>query len=738
MQATFGTGRQRTRFARSVPLLTCWGLVAGALVAVGAGGGSPALAAGPTLTVVDRASSIGLFVNDKSWAASTVDFDGDGDEDVWVGLHQWSGHLEENRGGHYVQVAQNAWPRVNPQSGKVTDRHDCAFADVDLDGRPDAYCSAGRNQSNLVKNGMENELWLQRAPGQFTNVGVSWGVGDVCGRGRHVTFLDVNGDAYPDLFVGNAVPRNVSDPCDVTSSGLPDEDSKIFINQGGTGFAQLANSGLNTLGIGQRCAERLDFDNDGWDDLVTCRFNSQNPRLYHNVHGTFVDVTNANGLTKNTSDVVVADMNADGWDDLVSAESSSFVYRLNQHGSFGQPITIGSATAGQARSVAVGDVDADGDLDVYGLDADTSGKTNPDDVLFINGGNAFSRLAVPRVGGNGDEVVAIHPVSPGPAEFLVLNGGDVSGPTQVIGVDLGSASPQPPHAVVGLPDCAGLTCSVDGSASFDPDGAILSYAWDFGDGASDAGSTASHTFELAGTYSIRLTVTDNNGLTATDARTVTVHEPGEPPGDPGALTFRAASASSAIGRSVSLSAPAGVTTGDIMLMWVSANTVKPRLAAPASWQLLRRSDDSTLQSSLWWRAVDEPITGAVTVTSSASTGLVAQIVAYSGTDQVAPQVSSQVEPMWRTTHTTPSLTVQPGDLVVSYWTDKTGAKPTTGWSVPSPARERTTLIAPWTAHRLSGLVADLDATSTPAGGLTATASSPTNLAVMWTVRLRPA
>ncbi len=55
------------------------------------------------------------------------------------------------------------------------------------------------------------------------------------------------------------------------------------------------------------------------------------------------------------------------------------------------------------------------------------------------------------------------------------------------------------------------TCSFDGSASRDPDGTISSYAWDFGDGATGSGRTASHRYAKSGYYSVSLTVTDNSG-----------------------------------------------------------------------------------------------------------------------------------------------------------------------------------------------------------------------------------
>lgn len=67
-----------------------------------------------------------------------------------------------------------------------------------------------------------------------------------------------------------------------------------------------------------------------------------------------------------------------------------------------------------------------------------------------------------------------------------------------------------------------LKVSVDGSTSADADGTVASYAWNFGDGETATGVTASHTYAAPGTYTVRLTVTDNRGGTSTVTRDVTV------------------------------------------------------------------------------------------------------------------------------------------------------------------------------------------------------------------------
>lgn len=66
------------------------------------------------------------------------------------------------------------------------------------------------------------------------------------------------------------------------------------------------------------------------------------------------------------------------------------------------------------------------------------------------------------------------------------------------------------------------TISFSGVNSTDPDGTIVSYEWDFGDGATASGETASHAYSAAGNFTAELTVTDNDGLSATNEVTVMI------------------------------------------------------------------------------------------------------------------------------------------------------------------------------------------------------------------------
>ncbi len=71
----------------------------------------------------------------------------------------------------------------------------------------------------------------------------------------------------------------------------------------------------------------------------------------------------------------------------------------------------------------------------------------------------------------------------------------------------------------------------DASSSYDPDGTITSYQWDFdGDGVMDAtGQTAFYSFAAPGVYHVRLVVTDNQGASDDEVKTVVVAAPNQPP-----------------------------------------------------------------------------------------------------------------------------------------------------------------------------------------------------------------
>ena len=72
----------------------------------------------------------------------------------------------------------------------------------------------------------------------------------------------------------------------------------------------------------------------------------------------------------------------------------------------------------------------------------------------------------------------------------------------------------------------------DGSKSHDPDGNIIKWFWMFGDNTNATGETVQHIYTEAGTYTITLTVTDNEGAKHIDTTTCVITQPNRPPTTP--------------------------------------------------------------------------------------------------------------------------------------------------------------------------------------------------------------
>ena len=94
-----------------------------------------------------------------------------------------------------------------------------------------------------------------------------------------------------------------------------------------------------------------------------------------------------------------------------------------------------------------------------------------------------------------------------------------------------AASPanQVPVAVVNVSPTTGtvpLVSNFNGAGSYDPDGAIVAYEWNFGDGSAPvSGPSASHSYSLAGSYTATLKVTDNGGMTTLKSMPVSALAP---------------------------------------------------------------------------------------------------------------------------------------------------------------------------------------------------------------------
>ncbi|RLI85018.1 MAG: hypothetical protein DRO98_07725, partial [Archaeoglobales archaeon] len=71
----------------------------------------------------------------------------------------------------------------------------------------------------------------------------------------------------------------------------------------------------------------------------------------------------------------------------------------------------------------------------------------------------------------------------------------------------------------------GQTVTFNASQSYDPDGSIVSYSWNFGDGSTASGVTVTHSYSSAGTYTVTLTITDNDGDSSSATAQIAVTSP---------------------------------------------------------------------------------------------------------------------------------------------------------------------------------------------------------------------
>lgn len=107
-----------------------------------------------------------------------------------------------------------------------------------------------------------------------------------------------------------------------------------------------------------------------------------------------------------------------------------------------------------------------------------------------------------------------------------------SGFSEVVTVLPTVAAPEPVVAVINASVTKGeapLVTSFDGSGSSGP---VEKYLWMFGDGETASGSSATHVYQLSGTYSLSLTVQDVSGVSDETKLVITVTEPVAPPSEP--------------------------------------------------------------------------------------------------------------------------------------------------------------------------------------------------------------
>jgi hypothetical protein len=366
------------------------------------------------VTITDQAAAAGISgTPDWSFSAAVADFTGDGWPDLFISHHWHPGNLFLNNQNGTFGLADASF------FSSILDRHDCQAADFNQDGRMDMFCSVGADRGTALKC---NGLFLQQADGTFVNVAYQWNIGDSTGRGRHCAVLDANNDGYPDIFYG-------TDP--VRPDGLP-SINRFFLNTGKGSFIDSPAMGLD-LNIGALSARTVDYDGDGWPDLLICGYTG-GLRLFKNNQGHgFTDVSSILGPKVNAMDAVMVDVNHDNRLDLIVLTKTAVTLSLqNADGTFAPPKTILTVEGGVA--LAVGDVNGDHNPDILVV-CGTSGNTHAPDFLLIgDAAGGFTTMSIPQItAGSGEAAFPVDYNRSGLTSFLVLNGpAPIMGPVQLL------------------------------------------------------------------------------------------------------------------------------------------------------------------------------------------------------------------------------------------------------------------------------------------------------------------
>gem|GEM_PF-1189780 len=179
------------------------------------------------------------------------------------------------------------------------------------------------------------------------------------------------------------------------------------------------------------------------------------------------------------------------------------------------PSRLWSAGMVAAQEPAQGSILAEGDLVYLSI---SSGSNNAEASSAASQGQAQS----PPPADSGSQTIA-DSSSSSPGETATLPGGN-SQPTS----DKTKAAPLAPRAVPSISTRRGaapLYVVLDGASSYDPDGRIIRYLWDCGDGTILEGVRAQHVFDppvIPAQFHVSLQVFDNQGLKASTSLTVEV------------------------------------------------------------------------------------------------------------------------------------------------------------------------------------------------------------------------
>ena len=264
-----------------------------------------------------------------------------------------------------------------------------------------SYCHPDNYGGEHIK------LYHNNHDGTFTDVSDASGVGKPEAKGMGVVLADFNNDGWPDIAIANDTWPNF-----------------LFLNNHDGTFKDVSfvsgvaasEDGRYEAGMG---IDAADVDGDGWLDLYVTHLDFELNRLYHNNHdGTFDDDTYPSGIGNKAilmSGVAAKflDYDNDGWDDIVQVNGAMVenIQLYHSEVTYKEPLlmfrNLGKGRFDKVsdslgpdfvrpvagRGLATADFDNDGDTDIV-----TNDRGDVPELLRNDGGNANHWLTVKLIG----------------------------------------------------------------------------------------------------------------------------------------------------------------------------------------------------------------------------------------------------------------------------------------------------------------------------------------------------
>ncbi len=257
----------------------------------------------------------------------------------------------------------------------------CNFHDVNNDANLDMFICNDVDMSHIYmgdgnngwtfNNSVEMPLATSPASDNSGNYASVWS--------------DVNNDGFMDLFITHC-RQGVSNPLDARRI------DQVFINNGDYTFTQDVTNWTGLRDGAQGWSTSFgDIDNDGDMDAFVLNYDVNSKMLINDGTGVFTDIMSTSGIANTTTtfgeNVTFHDFDNDGFVDIIISGDDQYLYKNNGNYTFSivspNPWVYGT---NDMRAHAVGDLNGDGFLDVYGSYCATynSPSTTRRDKLWMN------------------------------------------------------------------------------------------------------------------------------------------------------------------------------------------------------------------------------------------------------------------------------------------------------------------------------------------------------------------